>query len=113
MEFKVEDLNDGVTVVVLEGSLDFLTANDIDLEFSAVASSRDKILVDLDKVSFMASLGVRTLIKAARTISRKGGRMVASNANAEVMEVLDYTGANTLIDIHDNNEAALADLRKS
>jgi anti-anti-sigma factor len=113
MEFKFEDLSDGITIVVLEGSLDFISANDIDLEFSAVAGSRDKVLLDLAKVSFMASLGVRSLIKAARTIGRRGGKMVASNANDEVKEVLEYTGANTLITLHLDNESALADLRES
>jgi len=39
--------------------------------------------------------------------------MVAANANDEVKEVLDYTGADTLIGLHDDNEAALADLRKA
>ncbi|HAA91610.1 MAG TPA: anti-anti-sigma factor [Rhodospirillaceae bacterium] len=113
MDFKVEDREDGLTVIMLEGSLDFLTANDIDLEFNAVAASRDKILVDLEKVSFMASLGVRTLIKAARTVGRRDGKIVASNASAEVMEVLEYTGADKLITIHPDNDTAFADLKAS
>jgi anti-anti-sigma factor len=111
MDFKVEDRDDGVTVVVLEGSLDFLTANDIDLEFGALASNRDRVLVDLAKVSFMASLGVRTLIKAARTISRRGGNMIAANASDEVKEVLEYTGALNLISLHSNVESAINELK--
>jgi anti-anti-sigma factor len=108
MELVVEDLEQGVTVVHLDGRLDIAGASAVDLRFSALAGSRRALVVDLAKVSFLASMGIRLLLTGAKTVASKGGKVVllAPDANAE--KVLAMARIDTLIPIHSDAASALA-----
>lgn len=61
MEMKIELLADGITKVNLEGRLDILGAQQIDLHFNVVVASHRKVIVDLEQVPFLASMGILVL----------------------------------------------------
>ena len=67
MEMTVIDAADGVTHVALDGRFDIAGAQAIDARFTALAENSKALVVDLEKVSFIASLGVRTLMVSAKT----------------------------------------------
>jgi anti-anti-sigma factor len=66
----------GVIKVNLRGRLDVSGAQAIDAAFSRLAGARQRLIVDLSRVSFIASAGLRTLILASRRIAADDGRMV-------------------------------------
>lgn len=102
MEMQIERLEDGVMQIVLAGRLDIPGAQQIDLQFSAVTNGQKRIIVDVDEVSFLASMGIRTLILGAKAVKSKGGRMVLLNPGPEVEKVLVSSGTDTVIPIaHD------------
>jgi anti-sigma B factor antagonist len=47
MKMERAELNGGILKVTLEGSLDIAGAQNVDLPFSVIAGSRDKVIVDL------------------------------------------------------------------
>lgn len=108
MEMAVEDLAGGVTRVALSGRLDVAGAGRIDLRFSVLAGSRKALVVDLSQVSFLASMGLRTLLTGARTVRSKGGKMVLLSPDANVAKVLEIAGVETLLPIYHDAAAALA-----
>ena len=108
MNMSVEPLAPGVAKVVLNGRLDIAGATAIDLQFNAVAGSHKAIVVDLSAVSFLASIGIRTLLLGAKTVQRRGGILVLVNPVADVERVLDVMGMTELMPIHRDIEAALA-----
>jgi anti-anti-sigma factor len=93
---------------MLEGDLDAQGTNEIDLQFQAVASSRPKVVVDLARVGFLASIGIRTLIMAAKANARKGGKLVLVNPGEMVQKVLTSCGADNVLAIEGSIDSALA-----
>lgn len=108
MEMKIELLADGITKVNLEGRLDILGAQQIDLHFNVVVASHRKVIVDLEQVPFLASMGIRTLVIGAKTMKLKGGRMALLKPTPDVEKVLTGTGTDTVIPILHDLEAAIS-----
>jgi anti-anti-sigma factor len=108
MELTTETLAGDVTKVNLAGKLDIAGAQKIDLHFSVLVGSHRKLIVDLEQVSFLASMGIRTLIMGAKTVKSKGGRMSILKPTPDVEKVLISCGADTLIPITHDLDAALA-----
>jgi anti-anti-sigma factor len=94
--------------VVLEGRLDIAGAARIDLQFSAIAGSHRGVVVDLASVSFLASIGIRTLLLGAKAVQRRGGALVLLNPVDDVVRVLEVTGVTDLMPIYRDWDAALA-----
>lgn len=52
-----------------------------------------KIVLDLSKISYISSIGLRVILKAVMTMSRTDGRVVLSGGNDHVRTVLQLSGA--------------------
>jgi anti-anti-sigma factor len=107
----LEELTGGILKVILEGRLDIEGANAVDLKMNIIAGSRKSVIVDLKNVSFLGSIGLRTLVIPARTITGRGGKMVLLGPNAMVERVLKTSGIDSLIPIHSDLPSALAALQ--
>jgi anti-sigma B factor antagonist len=107
MELTTEKLANGVTKVNLSGRLDIIGAQQIDLQFSVVSGSQLKVIVDLEQVSFLASMGIRTILIGAKAVKAKGGRMVLLKPTPDVEKVLTTTAIDTLISIVHDLDAAI------
>ena len=93
-----EDL--GTTArVALSGRLDIAGAEAIALPLSTLAGAKQGLIVDMSGVSFIASIGIRHLVTAAKALSRRGGRLVLLNPTALVTEVLATSGLTDLLPI--------------
>jgi anti-sigma B factor antagonist len=78
------------------------------MPFAVISGARRKVVVDFSGVDFLASIGVRVLVKAARSIGNKGGRMAVFAPNEAARKVLASTGADTIISVTDDEAAAVA-----
>lgn len=83
MDMEVIEGDDEITHIVLDGRFDIQGAQEVDTRFDELAKSSKALVVDLAKVSFLASLGVRTLMLSAKTLIRRGAEMAVSGANEE------------------------------
>lgn len=97
MDIAFETLPSGATCIVLTGRLDIQGAAAIDLRFSAVAAANRAVVVDLGGVTFLASMGLRTLIMGAKSMRSKDGKMVLYRPQGEVREVLITSGIESLM----------------
>ena len=68
-------------------------------------------MVDMSAVSFLASIGIRTLLMTAKAVSGRGGKMVILNPDDNVTNVLQMAGIDTLIPICRSLEEAQAALK--
>jgi anti-anti-sigma factor len=68
-------------------------------------------MVDLAGVSFIASMGLRLLISAARTLHVKGRQMVLFGATGPVREVLEQAAIDQIIPLVDSEAQARERLR--
>ncbi len=68
--FLVVESSDSLTHVEVSGMLDVASTREIELRFSASTAGRHKpLIVDLSRVTFLASAGMSMLIHVARTLS--------------------------------------------
>ena len=55
MPISTEELEGGITRVILEGRLDIEGAAAVDMRMNVIAGTKKAVLVDLQKVSFLGS----------------------------------------------------------
>ncbi len=111
MAISMEELTGGITKVVLDGRLDIEGAAAVDLKMNIIAGSKKAVLLDLQNVSFLGSMGLRSLVAPARAIKGRGGKMVIFGPNELVEKVLKTSGIDAIIPIHHELESALAALQ--
>ena len=63
------------------------------------------------QVSFLASIGIRTLLQNAKALKQRGGRMVLLNPTDVVDSVLQSTGIAEIIPVFRDLDAACAAAR--
>src|SRR5262245_24145860 len=105
MNLDVTELENGITQIALSGRLDVEGALKIDGEFNQIAEQKKNVLVDLSGVTFIASLGIRTLITGAKATANNGGKMVLLNPQSNVERVLRTSRVDTVIPIIDDASA--------
>ena len=112
MEITVSDFGELGKLVTLIGRLDILGAEKIDLPLAVVAGSRTNIVVDLDGVDFIASIGIRHLVLAAKTVARNSRTLVLLNPKPLVSDVLTTAGLQTILPIVRSKQEAEAVLSR-
>ena len=109
MNMQMQELENGIRRISLEGRLDMAGAQAIDIKFTGyTAAAKNRILVDLSKVEFIASIGLRTLISAAKAQKLRGGAMVLAGAQPLVAKVIETAGLAALIPSVPDEAAAIA-----
>jgi anti-anti-sigma factor len=99
MEITVSDFGDAAKKVTLVGKLDIIGAGQIELPLAAVAGSRRNIVIDMAGVDFIASIGIRHLVIAAKTVARGSAKLVLLGPSPLVTEVLEVAGLEQLLPI--------------
>jgi anti-anti-sigma factor len=111
MQISTEELPDGITRVALDGRLDIAGAAAVDLRMNVIAGSARKLLIDLQKVSFLGSMGLRSIVLPARAVHSRGGKVVLFAPDAMVESVLKTSGIDGLLPIRHDMAAAIAALQ--
>ena len=112
MEINVSEFGDLGTKVVLVGKLDISGAEKIDAPLAKVAESQRNIVVDMTGVDFIASIGIRHLVMAAKTVARRAGMLVLLDPNPVVTEVLFTSGLQDILPIVRSEDQARAVLAR-
>lgn len=100
---------EGIRRVALAGRLDTAGVGAGELGFTAmVVGSPTPVMVDLGAVSFVASLAVRMFISTARSLDRKGGKLVLYGANEAVTEIIETMGLDEIVAVAADEAGALA-----
>ncbi|WP_404425145.1 STAS domain-containing protein [Nibricoccus sp. IMCC34717] len=110
MQHQVTKRESGVTHVVLTGRLDLDAALQLENPFAfQVATEGSPVVVDLTAVDFVASMGMRLIVKNARAVHNRGGRLTLCCPNALIREAFTIAGLHTIVPLHESYEAAAAD----
>ena len=108
MKIDVVNEPNGITKLVLTGSMDIKGALEVDPQFSEISKTKNKVIVDLKDVDFLASLGMRTLVSSAKSLMEKGGKLVLVNPQAGVEKAIKSARIDTIIPIASDLNAAIA-----
>jgi anti-anti-sigma factor len=110
MDIAVEDLQGGITKVILRGRFDTTGAVVVEVPFNKIVTEKSRVMIDLSAVNFLASYAIRVLLIGAKIIAGKGGRLVILCPDNNVAKVLKSAGMDTLIPIYQTETAATAAL---
>jgi anti-anti-sigma factor len=108
MNLTVEELPDGVTKATLIGRMDIEGAQKVDTQFNVLAGAKRKLVIDMAGLEFIASMGLRTLMVCARTVTSRGGRVAIANAQPNVLKVLSSSGIADMVSVNPSLDAAVA-----
>jgi anti-anti-sigma factor len=111
MQLSTQDMDGGVTRVELDGRMDIAGAAAVDMKMNLIAGSAKKLLIDLQKVSFLGSMGLRSIVLPARAVLSKGGKVVIYAPTEMVESVLKASNIDSLLPIHHDLAAATAALQ--
>ena len=107
MNVETENFDSGILRLKLAGRMDTEGMDEIEAELMDYACAHRSIVVDMNAVGFLASAGIRTLLLVAKAVSRRGGRMVLLNPDAQATKVLEIACVSDLIPIHRSLDEAL------
>lgn len=108
MELRIEVLSDTVTRAAPVGRWDIVGASAIDLQLSVLSGSGRSIIIDLAAVTFLSSMGIRSIVMSAKAVALRGARLVLMSPSENVETVLTATGIDKVAPICRGLEAALA-----
>jgi anti-sigma B factor antagonist len=101
--FRAEVVAAGDAVVVaLSGELDLVSADVLEHEVAGLhAAGHDRVVVDLHRIEFIDSTGLRTLIGLHRTAERTGRRLSLVRGPRPVHRIFELTATAPLFDWRD------------
>jgi anti-anti-sigma factor len=113
MRLQYSELDHGIRLIKLNGTLDGNGVSRVEVEFvRRCAGEKVCVLVDLSKVNYISSIGIPLLINSAKAVVKNGGRMALLNPQNNVENILELTGIPLIIPIHhDLNVAVTAILQ--
>ena len=84
---------DGATLtLVLEGRLDTGTSKQLDEEIKVIPDNITELVIDMAKLEYLSSSGIRVLLVASKRMDDRGGTCVMANVPEIVMDVFEVTG---------------------
>ena len=107
MEMTVNAETDKLLDISFSGRLDLNGVNQIDQSFKEKISGAANVIVQMQDVSFLASLGMRMLMMAAKTLKAKNGKIILVSPQEEVENALRMSGLDQLIPLVDSRDAAM------
>ena len=97
-----------VLVLLLEGRLDGTTTPEFQEKLLGfIAAGESTIVLDCSQLSFVSSVGLRSLILAAKKLKAGSGTMVLASMADMIKEVFEIAGFLTIFPIHDSVEDAV------
>ena len=87
----------GKLIIAVSGRVDTVTAPE--LEAGLKFGDAKCVVIDLEKVPYMSSAGLRILLTAHKTMLGRGGELQVANVQGSVREVLDITGFSDILNL--------------
>ena len=97
---KIEsEKKDGSLSLKLHGRLETVTAPQLQQVVEQELKDINELLLDMEKLEYVSSAGLRVLLMASRKMKAKKGSMKLYHVNEDIMEVFEITGFNEFLDI--------------
>ena len=82
----------------LEGRLDTTTAPELEEQLKAALDGVTELTLDLEKLEYISSAGLRVLLSAQKVMSKQG-EMKLIHVNDTIMEIFEVTGFSDILTI--------------
>lgn len=100
--------NDGIWIAVLDGKLDTASADGAEAKLmELVDGGANRLVLDFGAVDYIASSGLRTLLKLAQRMKNEGGMLHLCQLNDMVSEVFEISGFDRILYVFDTEVQAV------
>lgn len=108
-EFSVtSEPKKNATVVMITGRVDSFTAEILDTKLSKIVQEQNKLVLDLQNVSYLSSAGVRAFLRVAQSAHKAGGDARLARVPKLVGEALYMVGVLEKLKAYPSVDEALA-----
>ena len=95
-------------VLLVSGRMDAEAAPEFEQQCRAcIAEGLTGLVVDLEELRYVSSMGLRSFISVAKTLQAKGGALRICRLHGLVKQVFEITGLLELFQVYESVEAAL------
>ena len=95
MKIDLNKENDKL-IISLEGRLDTTTSPELESEYKKL--DEKNIVLDLEKLNYISSAGLRVLLTMQKEMNKKGSLEII-NVCDEVLDIFEVTGFNDILNI--------------
>src|SRR5438128_8312323 len=81
-----------INVIAIEGSIDGKTAPVVRQEIYPVLEKATSVILDLSKVDYLSSAGLRLLLLIYREFVAKNGKLVLLGVSEDIQTTMSHTG---------------------
>lgn len=105
-----EEKQGSVVIVSPVGRVDGVGAPGLERRLAEIAERGEyRVLIDCEKMDYISSAGLRTVLIGARTCKQKGGALTLCALKPDCRSVLEVSGFLNIVDCYDTRGDALAD----
>jgi anti-anti-sigma factor len=109
VDMEVAGLDNGLTKITLSGRLDTPGVDRIEARFVAtVVPGNKSAIVDVSGVDFIASMGIRMFITAARSMALRHAKLALYGAQSMVNQVFEHVSMTDFVPVVENEAEAIA-----
>jgi anti-sigma B factor antagonist len=100
-----------IVVLAVEGRLDSNTSDQFEKQLLSMVEQGDmRFVLDFGGLDYISSAGLRVLLKAAKELKKREGRLCLCALRDYVREVFDMSGFTAFLPIHPSLEASIEEL---
>jgi anti-sigma B factor antagonist len=100
-----------VSIVEIAGDIDGKTAPEAQQQILALVQPAGKILLDMSRVAYMSSAGLRMLLATYRQATGQKATISLAGLSEEIQDTMSATGFLSFFTVYENLEAGLAALK--
>ena len=100
----------GIPILVLTGRLNQASADALHAAAMEVAGDETSkaLVVDMGGVDFIASVGIRSLIRPSQALSMRGGKLAVANLSPQISDFFKLTGLDQMFRLYETVADATA-----
>lgn len=112
---EIEETQSGVVMILRpQGRLDAMSAPRLqESALGHIDAGKRSLVLDLEKIDYISSAGLRAMLVAAKRLQEVDGRLVVCSLHGIVQDVFGMSGFDKIIETAPDQAAALAALSEA
>ena len=105
------DQIEGVLVISVTGRIDGVNAQEFHNDLNRETDGSDNpVVLDLEKLSYISSAGLRSILLIAKTLKGRNTRFMLCSLPGPIREIVEIAGFDKIIDVLESRSDAIASI---